>query len=220
MKDKRFMPVQQALEWAFQKECAQLDLEDNTPAEERGFGFGMEHVLLQRIKLGTQVDTSRGRSYPHHDADIIAAIVAGHPIRRLALRMAECARLGVTPDWMPDAEPKIQPVDWKGQGASHSAKTDRGDVWRIIEITRPYKDKRRTKKTPKTFETLICPVVTDPHPLAIQAARREYSNWWTALNMVRTHLQATDQLTNVVVTDAMPPQSPWQRKTKPVKEIA
>lgn len=75
-REKRKLSVRDALEWAFRNECAQLDLPDNRPIEEQGFGFGTEYILLQRLKLGVQVDTFKGQSYPHEDAEVIAGILA------------------------------------------------------------------------------------------------------------------------------------------------
>ena len=208
MIQKRQLTAQQAIEWAFQKEKAQLELPTTDPSHMQGQGFGVENVVLEVIKLGTRVDTSKGRSYPHHDADIIAAIVGGHPVRRLAISLEECGRLGVPPDWMPGEEPKMYPKEWKGQGASHKAKTAEGDVWRTRVITRPYRDKRRTKTVWKVHQSDMCPVITIPHPDTIKSARLEYLNWWKALDMVRTHLQATDMLSTITVTDGMPPKKP------------
>lgn len=222
MTDKRQWTAQFALEWAFRREKAQLELPDLRPVEERGQGVGIEHVLLQQIELGTRVDKSTGRSLVHHDADVIAAIVGGHPVRHLAIRMAECARFGVTPDWKPGAEPKIEPVERTGFGR---AKTDRGDVWveKIVERVTPkrsrgrprhgeVKDKRVRRVRYVTHETVMCPIKCINPPYAIKAARRDYENWWKALNMVREHLQKTDMLSTIIITDGMPPRRPWEKK--------
>ena len=52
-KVKRALTVQQALEWAFRVEKAQLELPER-PDPERGpgYGFGLEYVLIQRAALG------------------------------------------------------------------------------------------------------------------------------------------------------------------------
>ena len=79
---KRSMSVQQALEWAFRVEHAQLELpEPPDPEREQGFGFGLEYVLLQRAILGCKIDGGHYKigSYTHEDAEVIAATVAGMP---------------------------------------------------------------------------------------------------------------------------------------------
>ena len=54
----REMSVLEALEWAFAREKVRLDLPDPRSVEERGYGFGMEYVLLERAKLGgVKIDT-------------------------------------------------------------------------------------------------------------------------------------------------------------------
>ncbi len=118
-KVKRAMGVQAALEWAFRVENAQLELPTCQDVAEEGFGFGLEYVLLQRATLGCQIDGGQHKigSYTHEDAEVIAATVAGIPDslggRRMAIRVAELARAGLTPDWMPGAAPRCVPVDVK-----------------------------------------------------------------------------------------------------------
>ena len=106
-KVKRALGVQAALEWAFRVEQAQLELPPPKDVTEEGFGFGPEYVLLQRAALGCKVDGGQHKMgrYTHPDAEVIAATVAGMPDSlggiRLAIRVAELARAGLTPDWMP-----------------------------------------------------------------------------------------------------------------------
>ena len=107
---KRVMSVQQALEWAFRVEHAQLELPE-PPDPERGqvFGFGLEYVLMQRAALGCKIDCGQYKigTYTHEDAEVIAATVDGmHDTlggKRMAIRVAEIARDGLTPDWMQGA---------------------------------------------------------------------------------------------------------------------
>jgi len=106
-KVKRALGVQAALEWAFRVEKAQLELPVPKDVTEEGFGFGLEYVLMQRAALGCKVDGGQHKmgSYTHADAEVIAATVAGMPNSlggiRMAIRVAELARAGLTPDWMP-----------------------------------------------------------------------------------------------------------------------
>jgi hypothetical protein len=106
---KRALGVQAALEWAFRVEQAQLELPLPPDITEEGFGFGLEYVLLQRAVLGCKIDGGQHKigGYTHEDAEVIAATVAGIPDslggKRMAIRVAELARAGLTPDWMPGA---------------------------------------------------------------------------------------------------------------------
>lgn len=202
---KRSMSVQQALEWAFRVEHAQLELpEPPDPEREKGFGFGLEYVLLQRAILGCKVDGGQYKigSYTHEDAEIIAATVAGIPDslggKRMAIRVAELARAGLTPDWMPGAVPRCVPVDVKrnrhgDRAVSVVVGTERILVrgkWRSVEIR-------------------ACPVMFSPHPDQIAAAQRAYEGWCRALGWVRDGLIAGGLLREVEVTMAMPRLQPW-----------
>ena len=54
-------------------------------------------------------------SYTHADAEVVAAAVAGMPDSlggiRMAIQVAELARAGMTPDWMPGVVPRCVPVE-------------------------------------------------------------------------------------------------------------
>ena len=118
-KVKRALGVQAVLEWAFRVEKAQLELPQRRDIDEEGFGFGMEYVLMQRALLGCKVDGGgkKSQSYTHEDAEIVAATLAGMPDSlggiRMAISVAEMARAGLTPDWMPGAVPRCVPIDLK-----------------------------------------------------------------------------------------------------------
>ena len=105
IKAKRALGVQAALEWAFRVEKAQLELPLPPDVTEEGFGFGLEYVLLQRAVLGCKIDGGQHKigDYTHEDAEVIAATVAGIPDilgdkSCMAIRVAELARAGLTPD--------------------------------------------------------------------------------------------------------------------------
>lgn len=148
-KVKRAMGVQQALEWAFRIEKAQLELPERPDAERgTGHGFGLEYVLLQRAALGGRIDGGQHKigGYTHEDAEVIAATVAGMPDslggKRMAIRVAELARAGLTPDWMPGAVPRCVPVEVKRNRHGARASTivvgtervlTRGK-WRTVEV--------------------------------------------------------------------------------------
>ena len=56
-------------------------------------------------------------TYTHEDVEVIAATVADMPDnlggKRMAIRVAELTRTGLTPDWMPGAVPRCVPVEMK-----------------------------------------------------------------------------------------------------------
>ena len=111
--------MQAILDWAFRVEKAQLELPLPKNVSEEGFGFGLEYVLLQRAALGCKVDGGQHKmgSYTHADAEVVAATVAGMPDslggKRMAIYVAELARAGMTPDWMPGVVPRCVPVETK-----------------------------------------------------------------------------------------------------------
>jgi hypothetical protein len=205
------MTVQQALEWAFRTENAQLELPER-PDRERTYraGFGLEYVLLQRAALGTKVDGGQHKmgGYTHPDAEVIAATVAGLPDdlggKRMAIRVAELARAGLTPDWMPGAVPRCVPVEMKRNQYGEHAKTV---VVRTARIRGPGPKPRGRWKT---IDILACPVTYTPHPQQIEAARRSYRDWVAALAWVRDMLAEGLMLRDVSVTPALPKDRPWR----------
>jgi len=200
------MPVQALLEWAFRRECAQLEL----PGRERDLdesphGFGMEYVLIQRMKLGgVRIDTSIGRSYPHEDADTIAAIVAhlaeSAGGRRVAIAVVEHAKAGNTPDWFPGVVAKVEPAEWVTNRHGRHPATD--IVGHYVTVSRGRKVRR---------EIRMCPITYSPHPNVIAHGRAAYREWWTALDEIRGQLAVCRMLRDVAVTDAMPPKAPWEK---------
>lgn len=208
-KVKRALGVQAALEWAFGVERAQLELPPPKDLAEEGFGFGLEYVLLQRAALGCRVDGGQHKlgSYTHPDAEVIAAIVAGLPDslggKRMAIRVAELARAGLTPDWMPGAVPRCVPTIIKENQHGLRAGT-------IVVGTERLRVRGPTSRGSwKTIEILACPVTFSPHPNQIDAARRNYDDWWQALCWVRDGLAEGGMLREVEVTPAMPKLRPW-----------
>ena len=89
-KVKRALGVQAILEWAFGVEKAQLEVPLPRDVSKEGFGFGMEHVLNQRARLGCKVDGGQHKigSYTHADAEVVAATLGGMPDSLGGKRMA------------------------------------------------------------------------------------------------------------------------------------
>lgn len=142
-------------------------------------------------------------SYTHTDAEVVAATVSGMPDRlggiRMAISVAEMARAGITPDWMPGVVPRCVPMETKQNQYG-------GRATAIVVGT----ERVRTRGKWRTVEVLACPVTWLPHPEQIAAARRDYEDWWQALDWVRDGLIAGDVLREVEVTAAMPKVRPWR----------
>ncbi|HKL47004.1 MAG TPA: hypothetical protein VJ906_12280 [Roseovarius sp.] len=208
---KGAMSVQHALEWAFGVEKAQLELpEPSDPERAHRSSFGLEYVLVQQAALGCKVDGGRYKlgSYTHPDAEMIAATVAGLPDslggKRMAIRVAELARAGLTPDWMPSAVPRCVPVEMKRNRYGEQAKT-------VVVGTERIRVRGPTPRgTWKTVEILACPVSFSPHPQQIESARKAYDDWWQALGWVRDGLIEGSMLREVEVTGVMPKARPWE----------
>lgn len=204
-RSRRALGVQQVLEWAFRTEKARLELPE-PPAPERGDGpgFGLEYVLMQRAALGCRIDGGRFKpdSSTHEDAEVVAACVAGLPPSlgglRMAIRIAELARAGSTPDWMPAAVPRCVPVEMKSNQHGERSITIPVGTTRVL-----------SRGKWRTVELRACPVTFSPHPDQIAAARRHYEQWRLALDCVREGLLAGGMLRSIEVTDAMPKSRPW-----------
>jgi hypothetical protein len=142
--------------------------------------------------------------YTHEDAEVIAATVAGMPDslggKRMAIRVAELARAGLTPDWMPGAVPRCVPVETKRNQHGERSSTVLVGTARIL-----------SRGKWRTVEVLACPVTFSPHPEQIDAARRAYDDWSRALNWVRQGLLAGRMLREVEVTAVMPKGHPWKK---------
>jgi len=118
----------------------------------------------------------------------------------MAISVAEMARAGITPNWMPGAVPRCVPVDIKrnrhgDRAVSVVVGTERVMVsgkWRTIEVR-------------------ACPVTWRPHPEQIASAQRGYEDWWQALDWVRDGLKAGGMLREVEVTAVMPKVKPWKQ---------
>ena len=201
---KRALGVQAILEWAFRVEKAQLELPLPKDVSEEGFGFGMEYVLLQRGALGCKVDGGQHKmgSYTSADAEVVAATLAGMPDglggKRMAIYVAELARAGMTPDWLPGAVPRCVPVETKSNQHGERATTIVVGTERVL-----------SRGKWRTVEVLACPVTWRPHPEQIASARRGYEDWWKALDWVRDGLVVGSMLREVQVIGVMPKPTPW-----------
>ena len=202
---KRALGIQAALEWAFRIEKSQLELPLPKDTTGESFCFGLEYILMQRAALGCKVDGGQHKrsSYTHPDAEVIAATVAEMPDSlggiRMAIRVTELARAGLTPDWMPAVVPRCVPVETKQNQHGERAMTILVGTERIL-----------TRGKWRTVEVMACPVTWRPHPEQIASARRDYEDWWRALDWVRDGLIAGGMLREVKVTEVVPKVRSWK----------
>ena len=163
---KRALGVQAMLEWAFRVEQAQLELPVRRGIDEEGFGFGMEYVLIQRARLGCKVDGGghKSQSSTHEDAEIVAATLAGMPDslggKRMAIYVAELARGGMTPDWLPGAVPRCVPAETKTNQHGERASTIIVGTERVL-----------SRGKWRTIEVLACPVTWPGEAMMIGGRR-------------------------------------------------
>lgn len=198
---RRAVSIQQLLEWAFQRELASLDFDEMATTSGSRPGISMEYVLMQRHNLGCQVDGG-GRSEPHPDADLVASALASLPVacggRTMAVWIAELARAGTTPDWLPGAVTRCVPMEWRKTKHGQFATTRTcGSV--------SYVSRGRKRST----DIRCCPVTYSPSASKIASTRRGYLLWWGALLELSTTFRIYDSLTAHVVTDVLPPRAPW-----------
>lgn len=186
------------IQWAFRDECASLDLGEG-PRTISGTGYVMAQLEVGRVDGG-------GHSLPHHDADLVADALAQLPEarggRRMAIWIAELARAGAEPDWMPDARPKIMAQD------TH---TNRWGVRAKTANTGETVARRNKKGVIVRDPVKYCPVIIRPTVCDIARARRQWLQWWDALWEVRETFRIHDCLTCHDVTDAMPDRTPWEK---------
>lgn len=202
---KREMTVQQALEWAFRVEKAQLELPPPSDGEaSEAQGYGLEYVLLRQAQLGTKVDGGRFKrdSFTHEDAEVIAATLLMLPDalggKRMAIRIAELARAGITPDWMPGVVPQCLPRETRRNQHGVRAVTEVVGTERVL-----------SRGKWRTIEVLVCPVIWRPHPEQIDAARRGYQDWVKALGWVSEALRGSELMREVAVVEGLPKGRPW-----------
>lgn len=198
---KMEISVQDVLEWAFGPECASIDF------NEFGAPLGVDTIwlLMQRGLLGCKIDGGRmgGGAQSADDADIIAGVVASLPVshggRSMAVKIAELARACATPEFYPDASPRVVPLEWRSnQHGNHSMTMDARDMFFSGHGRFAAKDVR------------ACPVRIVPTAQQIGAARRFYLDWIGALMHIQHQLQLVG-LSRWEITPDLPPLSPWNK---------
>lgn len=203
------MAVREALEWAFATEKASFDFDEiaATSGGQRQ-GISMEQLILERSRLGSvSIDTSPGRSEPAEEAQVIASIVRAVLPWHAACFVADLARARTAPDWMPDARPRMEPVEWVYGRGVRRGRTE--DASRLGGAGWPHW-KRRNRRGAIVEETvLFTPTTWSPSPSVIAHSRRRYLDWWGCLLEVGVALTGVE-LGRFAVTDDMPAMTPWR----------
>lgn len=203
---KQIISVRGLLEWAFGTEYASLDFYEI--GELAGLGFpsiSPEYRVMQQLALGKEsgegvrVDTSFGRSHPHHDAEIVAAVLRNHVEWTIAVRVAELARAGRRPQW-DLGQQRLQPRDWSKR--NHHGAYGKTEVCRTVKYTSRGRVRER--------KDLWVPCVWVPSAAKIAAAHRAYLDWWSALLSVLSGLQGVE-FERFHLSDRMPPMTPWKK---------
>lgn len=197
--------IWELLQWAFQRELASLDFDEVGRETGAHRSFGMEYLLIERARLGCQVDGG-GRSDPHPDADVVASALAALPPayggRPMAMHIAELARAGRVPDWGAHVRPRCAPVGWKrskhGVFAEREYWTGLGR-WPANRLGRDH--------------GYACRITFEGTARQVAAMRRNYLGWWGALLELRENLRALNSLTAFCVVEAMPPMKPWEKSS-------
>ena len=122
--------------------------------------------------------------------------------KRMAIYVAELARAGMTPNWLPGVVPRCVPVESKSNQHGERSTTVVVGIERVLHRGRW-----------RSIEVLANPVTWQPHPEQIASARRGYDDWWQALDCVRDGLVVGGMVREVEVTAAMPK---WGFGGKPV----
>jgi hypothetical protein len=207
MGSKRDMSIRAALEWAFGTELARLDFED----VDTSVGTSTIYRLMQQGQLGCKIDGG-GRSRAADDAEIIANAVAALPValggRSMAMSLADWARAGASPDWMPDAAPRCVPVAWRNTKHGYYARTELLRVETVIYRGRKVE-----------HDVLVCPITFSPSAQQIGMARRRYLEWYASLLHLRYEL-ASEQLRHIRLTDHLPVLSPWRTDIRAEEQAA
>lgn len=193
------------IEWAFQRECASLDFDELASTAGERPAVSPLWMLMQRHNLGCKVDGG-GRSDPHPDADIVASALAALPDarggRRMGIWIAELARAGLRPDWMPGAVTRCVPVEVQQHKHGSFAKSEPCGSVRVV-----------SRGKLREVEMRWCPVTFTPTAQQIASARRAYLDWWGALHDLRHSFRAYGGLTAWRVTEEMPPRTPWVKSS-------
>lgn len=206
---RELISVRALLEWAFAVECASLDHDEVGQIGPDGFGYRSATANIcdmlalgdpkGELGRGVKVDAFGGRSYPHDDAETVAAALRTSVPWSVAVDVAELARTCRVPQWDLGA-PRIVPRGWSR--ANHRGQSAAAEVHDVIRY--------RSRRGMVERKIMWCPVEVLPTPAQRGAARRAYLAWYDALLIVRARLRS-ETLTRFSLTDAMPKLMPWKK---------
>lgn len=191
------------LVWAFQSEKVSLDFDELASAAGERPGVSMEWVMMQRGKLGCEIDGG-GRSEPHPDADLVASAVSCLPEgcggRRMAVYLSDLARQGRWPGWGDEIQSRCEPVAWRqckyGRYAEREFWTGAGR-WPAPQLGKA--------------DGYACRVLIEDAGPGQARARRAWLAWWAALLELQVTFRLRCDLTGFEVTEEMPPRAPWRK---------
>ncbi|MEM8822050.1 MAG: hypothetical protein AAGF30_00420 [Pseudomonadota bacterium] len=211
VREGQAMGIWDALQWAFRDQAVHLELPGDAFKEARP-SFGLEWVMMERAKLGCRPDGGAGPDVVHEDAETLAAALANLPKRlgglRAAIAMAESARSGLVPDWMPGAVPTMVPVAWK-RGHRHGPAQGKSEVIGKVDVVEIKRAGRGVRRVVKTVAIRWTPIRWDPSREQIDAARRRYRAWWHVLAYVQRTVRLAGGLQRHDLTAKMPHGAPW-----------
>lgn len=207
---KNSMSIQEVLEWAFATEKASIEYDElAASAGSQRQGISMEALLFERHLLGCEIDTSKGRSRPADDAEIVASLLRHHvPIFADAVWIVNLARGRTVPLGDAMGHPRIFPLEWttiKGgrrQGKTADAKDLGSEGWKPIE--------RQNRRGAIVREAVrYTPCVWEPTIKQIKASRERYLEWWEYLLKLQRAFQ-DGEFNWFTVNGEMPPMTPWR----------
>lgn len=191
----RVMSIQQALEWAFITECAQVDFDEYGAHEFDSEGIDPLWRGMKMAELGCAVDGG-GSSPPHPAAQVIASYVEALPIehggRKMALQIVELARARSVPQW--HVPVRVDPC-----GDQVVKSMDREGIW---TFTTECRHRRAVRGE-------YCPIVITGGARATAAARRNYLLWCSAILHLWSRL--CGRWLTIEINDVLPPPDPWNR---------
>ena len=202
---KELISVRGLLEWAFGVEFASLEydwLDEFTggyPSKSIVAVIGEQLALGDEPGVGVRVDTSIGRSLPHDDAEIVAAVLRMAVPWSQAVRVAEFSAAFSLPKWDLGAQ-RIEPREWSRE--NQSGARGKTEVCRVVK----YRSRGRIRER-KDFWV---PCRWVPTASQIAKARREYLDWWGALLAVQAGLNGVE-LQRFEMTSQLPPMQPWRK---------
>ena len=141
--------------------------------------------------LGTQVDVSGPSNFDvNEDAEVVHGVVISLKPKQRAL-VFKYGRAGTEPEWKPFARHRYEPFDWK---------VKKGKRQGAVSYDAPGAEGK----------TEWVPIIELDRPDDVDAARKVYSAWRTALKICRDLLRCrSERLQHFELTTELPQDKPW-----------